>query len=297
MSFGFSIDDRPDASQNEQLSAEYHAVTPGYFRAMGIGLRSGRAFDWFDDATAAPVVIINETMARRYWPNADPLGKSVSVVSQDGRISREIVGVIADVRHAGLATSPRVEVYVPLSQDPWAFVTLVLRGTEGSQIGQLVRTELAALDSGLPIGAVLPIERYVAQWLAPLRFQMVLVGLFAVTALALAALGIYGVVSYLVSLRTNEISVRMALGALSSQVFGTVVGQGVWLAGVGMVLGVSVALLTTRHLSGLLFEVAPADTLVFVAVPALVLLMAILACYLPARRAMKVDPATALREM
>ena len=297
MSFGFSIDGRPEATLNEQLAAEYRAITPGYFRTMAIRLRSGRALSWQDDAAGAPVVIVNETFAGRYWPNEDPLGKSLTVVSQGGPTSREIVGVVTDVRHAGLASLPRVEVYVPLSQDPWAFVTLVLRAPEETQVAQLVRAEMAALDGGLSIGAVVPIERLVSRWLAPLRFQMVLVGLFAVTALVLATLGIYGVISYVVSLRTNEIGVRMALGAHTSHVFGSVVGQGVRLAAVGTLLGVGAAFWTTRYLSGLLYEVSPTDPLVFLSAPALVLMVALLGSSLPARRAVMVDPVKALRDV
>ena len=296
MSFGFSIDGRPEATLNEQLAAEYHAVTPGYFRTMGIQLRSGRAPSRQDDVANVPVVIVNETFAGRYWPNEDPLGKSITVVSQGGPTSREIVGVVADVRHAGLASLPRVEVYVPLSQDPWAFVTLVLRAPVETPVAPLVRAELAELDVGLPIGAVIPIEGLVSRWLAPLRFQMVLVGMFAVTALLLATLGIYGVISYVVSLRTNEIGVRMALGAHTGHVFGSVVGQGVWLATVGTVLGVVGAFWTTRYLSSQLFEVSTTDPLVFLSAPALVLFVALLGSSLPALRAVKVDPVEALRE-
>ena len=296
MSFGFSIDGRPEATLNEQLAAEYHAVTPGYFRTMGIQLRGGRALSRQDDVAGVPVVIVNETFAGRYWPNEDPLGKSVTVVSQGGPTSREIVGVVADVRHAGLASLPRVEVYVPLSQDPWAFVTLVLRAPVETPVAQLVRAELAALDVGLPIGVVIPIEGLVSRWLAPLRFQMVLVGMFAVTALLLATLGIYGVISYVVSLRTNEIGVRMALGAHTGHVFSSVVGQGVWLATVGTVLGVVGAFWTTRYLSNQLFEVSTTDPLVFLSAPALVLFVALLGSSLPALRAVKVDPVEALRD-
>jgi len=297
MSFGFSIDGRPDATLNEQLSAEYHAVTPGYFRTMGIALRAGRPFEWIDDRSAPQVVIVNETMARRYWPDEDPVGKRLTVVSQGGPTSREIVGVIADVRHGGLATLPRVEVYVPLSQDPWSFATLVVRAPEGIQVSDIVRADLASLDAALPLGSVLPIEGHVARWLAPLQFQSVIVALFAASALVLSALGIYGVISYIVSLSTNEIGVRMALGAHPMHVFGSVVGQGVGLAAGGTVLGVAGALLATRFLSGLLFEISPFDPVVFTAVPALVVAVALLACFLPARRAVRVDPVAALREV
>jgi putative ABC transport system permease protein len=153
------------------------------------------------------------------------------------------------------------------------------------------------LDAALPLGTVLPIERHVARWLAPLRFQTLLAGLFATAALLLASFGIYGVIAYLVSLRTNEIGVRMALGAHARHVFGSVVGEGVWLAAVGTFVGAAVALWFTRNLSSLLFEVSPTDPVVFLTAAFLVLSVAVLASYVPARRAVRVDPVEALREV
>jgi len=297
MSFGFSIDGRPEATDNEQAAAEYHVITPGYFRTMGIDLKSGRALSWDDDANGAAVVMVNQTFADRYWPNDDPIGKRITVVSRGGPTSREIVGVVSDVRHAGLAALPKVEVYVPFAQDPWAFARLVLRTTDEAGAVMAVRAELAGLDNSLPIGAVVSIEQMMLRWLAPLRFQMVLVGLFAATALLLATLGIYGVVSYVVSLRTNEIGLRMALGADTGRVFGSVINQGIVLALAGSVLGVVAALATTKYIAGLLFEVSPTDPVVFSGASVLVLVIALVGSALPARRAVKVDPVEALREV
>jgi predicted permease len=297
MSFGFTVDGRPEATENEQAAAEYHVVTPGYFRTMGIEVRHGRRMSWNDDPNGAPVVMVNQTFADRYWPDDDPVGKRISVVSRNGLTSREIIGVVSDVRHAGLASPPKVEVYVPMEQDPWQFASLVVRASNEIQVTQLVKAELAALDSSLPIGAVVPIEQLVSRWLAPLRFQMTLVGWFAVTALLLATLGIYGVISYIVSLRTNEIGVRMALGANTGRVFGSVMKQGFAVTSLGMLLGIVVALGTTSHIAGLLYGVSPTDPLVFVSASVLVLSVAMLGCALPARRAVRVDPVKALREM
>jgi predicted permease len=297
MSFGFSIDGRPEVSFEEQLVAEYHVVTPGYFRTMGIRLLSGRDLNWQDDSEGSQVVVINQTFAERYWPNEDPLGESINLVSRGGPVSREVIGVVDDVRHAGLGSEPKVEVYVPLGQDAWEFTNFVVRATGELPVAELVRTEVAAMDAGLPLGVVVPIEQVVGRWLAPLRFQMVLVGLFAVTALGLAALGIYSVISYVVSLRTNEIGVRLALGAHSGRVFGSVVGQGLLIAAAGILLGVATALWMTKYLAGLLFEVSPKDPLVFVVAPVIVIAVAVLGSALPARRAVKVDPVEALREV
>jgi len=296
MNFGFSVDGRPEATLNEQASAEYHVVSPGYFRTMGIDLVGGRALAWHDDAVNAPVVLINETFAARYWPNEDPISKTITVVSRSGPTSREIVGVVGDVRHSGLASLPRVEVYVPLSQDPWAFSTLVLRTTDGTDAIRAVREELSLLDSSMPIGAVVPIERVVSRWLAPLRFQMILVGFFAVASLGLATLGIYGVIAYFVSLRTNEIGVRMALGANTGRVYGSVLGRGMLLALLGASVGIVVAFWTTRYLASLLYEISPSDPTVFLMSTALVLSVALLGSSLPARRAVRIDPVDALRE-
>jgi putative ABC transport system permease protein len=188
-------------------------------------------------------------------------------------------------------------VYVPFNQDPWAFARLVMRTTDEAGAVTAVRVELAALDNGLPIGAVVPIEQMVQRWLAPLRFQMVLVALFAATALLLAALGIYGVISYIVSLKTNEIGLRMALGADFGRVFRSVVNQGIVMASFGALLGVVAAFGTTRSFASLLFEVSPTDPLVFVSAPVLVLCVAVLGSALPARRAVQVDPVEALREV
>jgi hypothetical protein len=151
MRFGFSIDDRPEASMEQQLRAEYHASSPGYFRTMGIALR-GRSFQVSDNSDGQPVAIINEAMARQFWPDSDPLGERITVVSQGGPVSRVIVGVIADVRHAGLASDPRLEVYVPLAQDPWPFVNLVIGTSRNDEaLATRMRDQLAVLDPALPL--------------------------------------------------------------------------------------------------------------------------------------------------
>jgi putative ABC transport system permease protein len=292
MAFGFSIDGRPPT--DEQLVAEFHAVTPGYFNALGISVR-GRVFDGSDAPNTRAVVIINETMAARHWRDRSPLGDRVTVVSQGGPVSREIVAVVADVKHAGLVADPKAEVYLPMAQDTWAFGSLVIRGNrDGQTLWPDIRAELAAVDPNLPL-TMRPMTDIMARWLAPLEFQMILVGLFAAVALIMAALGIYGVIAYLVSMRTNEIGIRMALGAKPGSIFRSVVGQGLLLAGLAVPLGIGGALLVNRSLSSILYQVSPGDPMTLAAISVLVVVVALLACWLPARRAMRVDPMTALR--
>ena len=294
MRFGFSIDDRPDIIQ--ELRAEYHSASRNYFRAMGIALR-GRSFQPSDVDRAPPVVIINEVMARRFWPDSDPLGERITVVSQGGPVSREIVGVMADVRHAGLASEPRLEVYVPLAQDPWPFINLVIKTARNDAgLATRLRDQLAVLDPALPLNALQPVGRLIAEWLAPLRFQMVLIGTFAALALLMALLGMYGVISYVVSRRTKEIGIRMALGADKRDVFKGVVGQAAALAATGIVLGTIGAAMLTRTLTAYLYEVSPTDPITFAAIALLVLAVSTAACLVPAGRAAGVDPVEALRE-
>jgi len=296
MRFGFSIEGRADATLEEQLAAEYHATSPGYFRTMGIALR-GRSFVSSDNSDGAPVVIVNQSMARRFWPTTDPVGARITVVSQDGPMSREIVGVVADVRHAGLASEPRLEVYVPLAQDPWPFVTVVARTTQGETLlTNQLRDQLLSLDQALPLGRVQPLEHLVATWLAPLRFQLLLVGVFALVALLMAMLGMYGVISYIVSRRVNEIGIRKALGARQRDVLGNVVGQAIVPAVTGVVLGTATAAMLTGGLASLLYEISPIDPATFTAISLLVLAVAAVACFVPAWRAARIDPIRALRE-
>ncbi|UCG87760.1 MAG: ABC transporter permease [Gemmatimonadota bacterium] len=296
MRFGFSIDDRPEASDGQQLHAEYHAASPDYFRTMGIALR-GRSFQPSDIRGTVPVVIINEAMARQFWPDADPLGERLTVVSQSGPVSREIVGVIANVRHAGLASEPRLEVYVPLAQDPWPFIDLIIATSRDDRnLATRVRDQLAVLDPALPLNTMQPMDRLISEWLAPLRFQMLLIGAFASIALVMAMLGMYGVISYVVSRRTKEIGVRMALGADKGRVFRGVVGQAAALALTGIILGSVAALMLTSSLEAVLYEVSPTDPATFGAIALLVMVVSAAACFVPAGRAAGVDPVEALRE-
>ncbi|MCZ6916949.1 MAG: ABC transporter permease [Gemmatimonadetes bacterium] len=263
---------------------------------MGIPFTSGRKFNAAESAGEVDVVIVNQTLARRHFGEADPVGRRMTVVSQTGPVSREIVGVIGDVRHAGLASTPRAEVYVPLGADPWSFATVVISGSgDAERWRAAIGAQLARLDPALPPGPVRPMTQLISTWLAPLRFQMFLVSLFAVLALVLAGVGIYGVIGFLVGSRTNEIGVRMALGADDSEVFRLFLHQGLGLAGAGLVLGLAGAAVLVRFVRSFLFQVPPYDPVTFVGISVLVLAVAAVASYLPARRATAVDAVQALR--
>ncbi len=296
MTFGYRIEGRPEDAADGRLVAEYHATSADYFRTMHIEFTSGRTFTAAESGGRTKAVVINQTLARRRFPGSTPVGERITVVSQGGPTSREIVGVIADVKHAGPASSPREEVYVPLGDDPWRFATIVLdvRGPEGG-LREAIQARLSAIDPALPLSSAQPMRQLIAGWLAPLRFQMLLVGLFAVVALALAGVGIYGVIAYIVGARTNEIGVRMALGAGSGKIFRLFLGQGMALAGLGAALGLVGALALSRLVRSLLFDVTPYDPMTFLSITGVVLLVAGVASYLPARRATRVDAVSALK--
>jgi putative ABC transport system permease protein len=294
----FAIEGRPVAEANRPRTG-YSWVEPGYFRTVGIPLIKGRDFNADDDLKTTPVVIINQTLARRFFPNQDPVGKRIKPGIGNGYKAppmREIVGVVGDVRQYGLTAGPGPEVYVPLAQSPLGSMNFVLRTeVDPLLIVGAVRREMAGMDKDLPFYGVETLNQYLGQAFAPPRFLTLLLGLFAVLALALAAVGLYGLVSYSASRRTHEIGVRMALGAERKSVMMMVVGQGLKLALIGVAIGIAGALALTRFLSSLLYGVKPTDPLTFVAVSLVLIAVALLACYIPARRAAKVDPWVALR--
>jgi predicted permease len=296
----FLIEGRPAPPPNEVPEAEHRVVSPGYFRAMGIRLASGRFFSDADTRDSQPVAIINETLARDYWPGRDPLGSRIQFPSSGNTPAKwvSIVGVIENVKNqtAELPTVP--EVYVPYTQLPTIFnpETLVVRSaTDPGQLVAAIRREVGQIDKEQPIFDVLTMEENVAHYSAGRRFPMILLSVFAGLALALAAVGIYGVLAFSVARRRHEIGIRMALGAAQDDILRLVVAQGFRFAVVGIIVGVAGALAVTRVLASLLFGVTPTDPLTFGAVTVLLGSVALLACYLPARRAAKVDPMVALR--
>jgi putative ABC transport system permease protein len=276
-----------------------NVVSVDYFRAIGMQLRAGRGFTEWDNENAPPVVVINETMARNDYPGEDPIGKRVTY-GFDGprRIYGTIVGVVADVKRFGLeAHVPPQEYHSVLQKAAWGDLDLVARAAGDPLIlANAVRRQVWAIDANMPVVDVMAMERRLAESVAPRRFQMLLFGAFAVVALALAAVGVYGVISHSVSRRTHEIGVRMALGAQPRDVLLMVIRQGITLALAGVAIGLAIALALTRMMAGLLFKVEATDPATFAVITLLLVFVALIACYIPARRATKVDPLIALRQ-
>jgi predicted permease len=295
-SYSFEIEGRAPAAPGKQPSAGYRVVTPDYFRALGIPLVRGRVFDETDRAESQAVTIINETFARRHFPNEDPLGKHL-IAGNRPKVAREIVGVIGDVHHAGLDEEPTPEFYVSYLQRPDSEMTIVIRttGADPSGMAASVRSIIRQISKDQPVYDVRTMNELLSESVARRRFNMLLLGLFASVALLLAAIGLYGVMSYSVSQRTHEIGIRIALGARHLDVLRLVVGQGMGLAFAGVALGTFAAYFVTRVLARMLFGISTTDTITFAGVALLMIAVAFLASYIPARRASKVDPLLALR--
>ncbi|HTG16619.1 MAG TPA: ABC transporter permease, partial [Blastocatellia bacterium] len=290
----FEIEGKPNDSSGDGPIADYRVISSDYFRALGIPLLKGRAFTEQDNGDAPATAIINETAARRYWPNEDPLGKRLRIESDDPWM--EIVGVVGNVKHVGLDSQSKAELYLPYLKDPWPFMTVVVRSASNPKsLADAMRNEVWAVDKDLPVPDIKTMDELLSGSVARRRFNTMLLGIFAAVALVLAAVGIYGVMSYSVTQRTHEIGIRMALGAKQSDVVKLVVGQGITLALIGVGLGLAGALALTRVLASLLFEVGTTDPVTFVAISILLTGVALGACFVPARRAAKVDPMIALR--
>ncbi len=296
----FTIEGQPIAPGQPHPDEQIRFVSAGYFGTMGIPLLKGRDFTEHDLPDTPQVVIINQAVARKYWPNETPLGKRVSFSSRTPKWY-EIVGVVGNVKHRGLDLEDKPEFYVPFLQPLFADANvqpmyLVTRtSSEPLSAAAVVRNEVAAIDRDQPVSNLLTMEQRIADSVAPRRFNMFLLGLFAVLALILAAIGIYGIMAFSVAQRTHEIGVRMALGARRADVLSLVLRNGFKLALIGIALGLAIAFAATRLMSTLLYGVSPTDRTTFL-IDALVLAgVALLACYIPARRATKVDPLVALR--
>ena len=275
-------------------SADWRLITPGYFKAMGIPLR-GREFAWTDGKAARDTTIISEELARLHWPGEDPIGRTV-ILGSFGNRARTIIGVAGDVRSLGLDTDPRPTVYYSMAEYLSNPISVVWR-SEGDPAAHVnaIRAIVQRLDASVPIYDVRTLDEVVWASFAPRRFNMYLLTVFAGVALLLAAIGLFGVMAYLVSQRTREIGVRLALGAGWHDVVRLVVGRGLALALSGAAIGLLAAFWLSRVMESLLFSVSATDPGTFVAVPLLLILVAAAACYVPARRAMRVDPVTALR--
>ena len=290
----FNIEGRAAQAPDERYLAEARAVSPNYFQAMMIPVLSGRSFTERDNIQSAPAIIINAKMADVYWPGEDPIGKRL--IMEGEKAPREIVGVVGDVKHWGLEEESRPEMYWPLYQEPLVFTSVVIRSTsDPASLAAAVKSEVKAIDDDQPVYRIRTMEQLLSRSVAAQRFSMLLLAIFALAALVLAAVGIYGVIAYSVSQRTREIGIRMAMGAQARDVLGLVVSQGLKLATAGVAIGVLGAFALTRVMSGLLYGVSVTDFQTFIAIPLLLTLVAAIASYIPARRATKVDPMVALR--
>jgi putative ABC transport system permease protein len=288
-------DDQADRSSEPGTPAQLQTATPHYFAAMGIPLLRGRSFTQSDHEAAPPVMVINDAMARRFWPGTDPLGRRILA---DG-LSRTIVGVVGGVKHGGLRSDVGLQTYVPDAQNPlsrctWTYLVVRVAGSPTTAAPAL-RTVVHQLDPDQPVEEVTTMTAVVSGSVRSDRLIGGLLAGFAAVALTLAAIGFFAVLAAVVTQRTHEIAVRLAIGAQASDVLRLVLGEVVALLLIGIAAGVVAALAATRTLTSLLFGVTPTDPLVFGTVPALLVAVALLASYLPARRAAKVDPMVALR--
>ncbi|MDX2044007.1 MAG: ABC transporter permease [Acidobacteriota bacterium] len=292
----FVIEGRPSVNGEKEPIADIRSVAANYFRTLAIPLRAGRVFTERDNETAPRVMIINEEMARRYWPNESPIGRRVTMKDWGDPLTGEVVGVVGDVKSDGLDADLRPMIYWPFAQFPNNFNNLVVR-TAGDplSVANAVKTAVWSVDAAQPLASLRTMEDVIANSIAPRRFNLLLLGSFAALALLLASVGIYGVMAYTVSQRTHEIGIRMALGASRRSVLRLILRQGLRLTGIGIALGLLAAMLLTRLLQSLLYGVSVTDPLTFAGVAFLLAAVSLLACWIPARRATKVDPLMALR--
>jgi putative ABC transport system permease protein len=295
----FVIDGRPPIAPGDEPSLETRSIMGDYFQTMKIPLRAGRDFGPQDfDAKAPAVGIANETMVHQYFPNENPLGKRIRWARAPQVYWFTIVGVVGDVKHFGLDLPEQPGLYTPYTQiDPWKrWMTIVVRTqAEPAGMAAAVKQQIWKVDSKLPITRVETMAEVAASSFAARRFNMLLLSIFAGLALVLAAVGIYGVMSYAVTQRTQEIGIRMALGARGGDVLKLIIKHGMTLTLVGVAIGLGGAFALTRLLASLLFGVTPTDAPTFLAVSGVLIFVSLLACYLPARRATRVDPLVALR--
>ena len=294
---GLVVEDYPKP-EGEEISVDLYVVTPGYLQAMEIPLRRGRPISDQDIPDSAKVALINQTMADELWPNQDPIGRRIKFPGSEKNPTpwRTIVGIVSDVSQYSLDKKPPMQIYLPHSQFPTSFNSIVVKTqNDPNSLLAAVRREILAVDKDQAVYNVVTLEQLHSDSISLRRFFMLLLIFFAVLTLTLAAVGIYGVMSYAVTQRTQEIGIRMALGARTGDVLALIVKGGIGLALAGVGIGLIVALVLTRLMESLLFGVAPTDALTFVVGSFALVAVAALACYIPARRATKVDPLVALR--
>ncbi|MFC1639742.1 ABC transporter permease, partial [Gemmatimonadota bacterium] len=281
-----------EPGENENMSIRYNVVTPGYFEAMGTPLLAGRPFMDMDDRDGATVLIVNQQFANRFWPGEDVIGRTVRTGGED----REVVGVVPTGKYFSLGEEPSDFMYLAHAQD-WSFpMTAHIRTTgDPNALAPLVREEVQRLDASMPIADLRTMTNTLGVSLFPARLGGAALGIFGILGMILAAVGIYSVMAYSVSQRVHEIGIRVALGAASGNVVGMVMKNGMATVGIGVLLGASIAVGTSRLMENMIYGVSAIDPVTFVGIPGMLCVVALLATYLPARRAASVDPMRALR--
>jgi putative ABC transport system permease protein len=297
-SSGFTIEGNPPLAPGEINDANLRLISKDYTRAMSMPLKAGRAFTGDERQDSPLALLVNETMARQFWPSQNPLGRRIKLADYATASPWfTVIGIVGDVHQMGLDLPPRAEMYIPYSQYEYFAPEYLAVKTTGdpSSLATAIREQIWAVDKDQPVTDVMPMQAIVDEELAPRQSQATILGGFSALALILACLGIYAVLSYAVAQRTQEIGVRMALGAQPADVLRMIIGQGLTLTLMGVLIGLAGALILTRVLAKLLYGVSAADPFTFVGLAALLTCVATIACYIPARRAMRVDPMVALR--
>jgi putative ABC transport system permease protein len=285
---------QPEVPLSQRPFLDIEAVSPKWFETMRVPLRSGRGFTEADNARTAKVVVVNETFSRTFWPNQDPVGKHIIVGR--GPTPSEVVGVAADVKNRGLEQETQAQLYLPFPQLPWGDMNLLVRTAVPAQtVIAAVRAQIRGIDADQPITNIQTVEELMDQSRSQPRFTMLLLAAFSATALALAVIGIYGVLSYSVAQRQQEFGIRLALGAERADILRLVVRHGLMLAITGIAAGLTASLLLTRLMASMLYKVGARDLTTFLLTPLVFLIIAMLASYLPAKRAMRVSPVEALK--
>jgi putative ABC transport system permease protein len=296
---GFRVEGRPVTTPDKWPSVNYRIVSSNYFNAMGIPVLQGRAYTDRDDGNAPRVMIVNQKLAHDIFPDENAIGKRITFGNVDDNqqpVWWEIVGVVANVRSLELREEPMLELYFSSMQDLWPNMSIVVRSNvEPASLSGSLRQIVNEVDKSVPVSSVKTMDHVVSESITQPRFNLFLLGLFSTVAMLLSAAGIYGVTAYGVTQRTHELGIRIALGAQVGDVLRMILGQGMAVIGIGMVLGLAAAFALVRLLRSLLFGVGENDPLTFVAITLVLLLVALIACYIPARRATKVDPLEALR--
>jgi putative ABC transport system permease protein len=291
----FALPDRATPRPGEEPVADVRMVTPDLFKTLGIAVQQGRVFTDRDTDETAQVVVANKALVDEYWPGQNPIGKRI-MMDWDKMLNAEVIGVVGDVRLRSLDAPARATLYWPISQVPNNFMTVLVRATgDAQQLVPSIRRELASIDPEIPMADIMPLSEVVSDSLKQQRFLLVLIVAFGTAALSLAFLGLYGVMSYLVSQRTREFGVRLALGATARDILSLVIRRGAVLTSLGLAIGLAGAFSLAGVLASLLFEVSATDVSAFAAVLALLAIFALVASYLPARRAVRIDPVVALR--